>query len=454
MSELKAGFARVNITPMLGITMAGYYETRYAEGTLDELELTALAVADGETTALLISMDLVRVARELTLSLKEAIGQATGVPQDCIYIHAIHTHTGPTPMPDSTDPLVPEYLKLLTYRAVAASKAALEDLKPAKVGWSVGKAPNVAFIRRFRMKDGSIRTNPGVNNPEIAGPIGEVDDRVNVLRFDREGGKTLVLVNFGNHPDTIGGNRFSADWPGFMRRCVEQALPECSCVFFNGLEGDINHINVFPKPTDRQPAAIPAEKYHFSRYVGRAMAGTVLQEYDKVTYMKDVTVRCGRKTIYVPTNMPDPADLPEAHRLNEMYVNGRMDELHEMFPGMQFATVVGAAKRMVALENGPEYFEMDLTAVAIGSAVLIGYPGEPFTAVGTAIKATEGWDLILPTCMTGGAHGYFPTMDAYLEGGYEVATSRLKAGVAELMVEQGKALLGMLVGESCGTGEK
>ena len=36
------------------------------------------------------------------------------------------------------------------------------------------------------MKDGKVRTNPGVGNPDILHPIGDVDERVNVLRFDRE----------------------------------------------------------------------------------------------------------------------------------------------------------------------------------------------------------------------------------------------------------------------------
>ena len=41
MSQLYAGFSRVNITPMLGIELAGYYKTRHADGVLDELEINA-----------------------------------------------------------------------------------------------------------------------------------------------------------------------------------------------------------------------------------------------------------------------------------------------------------------------------------------------------------------------------------------------------------------------------
>ena len=102
-------------------------------------------------------------------------------------------------------------------------------------------------FKRFRMKDGSVRTNPGVNNPDILEPIGEVDERVNVLRFDREGGDTLVLVNFGNHPDTVGGCKISSDWPGQLRETVEKTLNNTMCIFFNGAQGDVNHVNVHPK---------------------------------------------------------------------------------------------------------------------------------------------------------------------------------------------------------------
>lgn len=441
MNQLRAGFARINVTPMLGISMSGYYEKREAEGVLDELEVSALAVSDGETTAVLISMDALYFPRNVIWDFKKSITEATGVPDEGIYIHGTHIHTGPTISKDTDEVLVLEYVQYLTHKMADVSKQAIEDLKYAKMGWSVGTAPNVAFIRRYRMKDGSVRTNPGINNPEVAGPLGELDNRVNILRFDREEGETLVLVNYGNHPDVVGGMRFSADWPGFLRRTVEQALPECKCVFFNGCEGDVNHFNVFPKDTDRPLTNVPEEKYQFARYMGRAMAGTVLQEYDKVKYLEDAPIRCMKKAICVPSNMPDPKDIPEAHRLYDMYIDGQEEELHRIYPGMMFETMVARASRMVQLENGPEFFEMDLSAVVIGSVAFIGYPGEPFTGIGKEVKDTEGWELILPTSTTNGAHGYFPMMDAFMEGGYEANSCRMKAGVAELMIKESKEML-------------
>ena len=44
MSSLKAGFSRLDITPPLGIPIAGYFEKRYAKGYLDRLEVHAVAI--------------------------------------------------------------------------------------------------------------------------------------------------------------------------------------------------------------------------------------------------------------------------------------------------------------------------------------------------------------------------------------------------------------------------
>ena len=57
MNTLEMGYARVNITPMLGIGVRGYFIRRVAKGILDELEASALALCCGETPSLLVSID-------------------------------------------------------------------------------------------------------------------------------------------------------------------------------------------------------------------------------------------------------------------------------------------------------------------------------------------------------------------------------------------------------------
>ena len=84
---------------------------------------------------------------------------------------------------------------------------------------------------------------------------------------------------------------------------------------------------------------------------------------------------------------------------------------------------------------------MSISAVSVGNVALVGYPAEPFNAVGVGVKEAEGWDMIMPCCITNGSEGYFPMQDAYDEGGYEARSSNYKAGVAELLIQEGVKLL-------------
>ena len=442
MNTLHAGFSRVDVTPMLGIGMAGYFVPRFADGVLDPLQINALALSCGEEKVVLMSIDHCGIVKEVLAPMIDGICEVTGLPREAVYIHSTHTHTGPFLNPNPTDPLEIEYAQFVKRKFADAAKLALDDLQPAKMGYGVGEAPNIAFVRRFRMKDGSVRTNPGVDNPDIVAPIGGVDERVNVLRFDREN-DSLVLVNFGNHPDVVGGCKISADWPGFLRNCVETALDNTKCIFFNGAQGDVNHVNVHPRGGYLNDMFMDfddvARGYKHARYMGRVVTGGVLQVYDKVKYVDVDSIRFAQKFIEVPANLPDPADLPEAHHINDLHNAGRDAEIP--YTGMMLTTVVARSARMVRLEHGPESFRMPLSAIAIGPVAMFGVPGEPFTGVGRALKEAEGFELVLPTCNTNAKEGYFPMLECYEEGGYEAGSSNFKAGVAELIIQEGTSLL-------------
>ena len=443
MNTLQAGFSRVNITPMLGIGMAGYFIPRYADGVLDELEINALAVACGDTKVVLISVDHCGIVKEVLNPMRQHVCDVTGLPWEAVYIHATHTHTGPFLNANPTEPVEIEYAQTVKRKLADAAQLALNDLKPAKMGYGIGHAPNIAFVRRFRMKDGSVRTNPGVDNPDILAPIGDVDERVNVLRFDRDGGESIALVNFGNHPDVVGGTKISADWPGFTRRTVEKVLDNTKCIFFNGAQGDVNHVNVHPRGGYLNDMFMDfddvARGYKHSQYLGRVVTGGVLQIWDKVKYVDVDSIRFTQKLLEVPSNMPDPADLPEAHRIHALHIAGKDSELP--YTGMMLTTVVARAGRMVRLEHGPESFQMPLSGIAIGPVAMVGLPGEPFTGIGRALKEAPDWALVLPTCNTNAKEGYFPMMECYEEGGYEAGGSNYKAGVAELIIREGLSML-------------
>ena len=93
------------------------------------------------------------------------------------------------------------------------------------------------------------------------------------------------------------------------------------------------------------------------------------------------------------------------------------------------------------VKNAPDTFDMTLSGIKIGPVAFVGIPGEPFLGIGKELKATDGFGMIAPVVCANGYEGYFPMMDSYDEGGYEARSSYFRAGVAELMISEGKILL-------------
>ena len=176
-----------------------------------------------------------------------------------------------------------------------------------------------------------------------------------------------------------------------------------------------------------------------ARWVGRALAGSIIQVFDKVCYFDVDTIKTVKKRIDLNSNMPSKDELPLAHKYKELHESGRDDQIP--FKAMQLTTVVAEALRMCNLENGPEKISFDLYGVKIGNVALLGIPGEPFTDIGVRLKAEKGWDMILPCALTNGYEGYFPTKSAYEEGGYESRSSIYRCGVDDDIVNCCKEIL-------------
>ena len=441
---LRAGFSRVNITPSMGIPMLGYYIERRAEGVLDELEVNALALSINDELAILVSVDICELEEFLIQNIEDKVSSTLGLKKEQLFIHTTHTHTGPgkSLTYGYDDKLLDEYFNNLYSKITDAIYLAIQDLKPARVGFGRGIAPKVAFIRRFLMKDGTVETNPGVDNPNILRPLSDVDDRVEVLRIDRND-DSIVVINFGLHPDTVGGSKISGDWPNFARYYVEKTIDGVKCIFFNGAQGDVNHVNVRPTGGDfnglHEDFDGCSRGYEHTKHIGRVVAGAVLQAYDKVNYVEVDSLKSIRKTIHVPSNMPTKEELKVALEYDRLHKEGRDDMIP--YKGMMLTTVVAEASRMVSLQNGPTTFPVTLSIVKIGNLAFVGCQGEPFTDVGRLLKDIKGFDKIFPCCLVNGGEGYYPTAKAYDEGGYEARSSKFKKGVGELLVgEVEKAL--------------
>ena len=444
---MKAGYAKVCINPQYGAPIVGYYEKRFVKGIADDLYARAVAFDDGEKKAVVIALDLCCLSQPIYDALKEAIMEGTGIDKDAIFINLSHTHTGPVVGKDFASELrSPDYyIPFLCSCARDAAAYALQDAKEMKMEVAEGQAKNISFVRRYRMKDGSVATNPGVGNPNIDHVLGQPNETVKLVKLVREGADDIFIVNFGTHPDSVGGEYISADYIGYVCSIIENAVPGTKCIFLQGAQGDVNHVNVNPTPGEAAISVIDFDSVPRSikhaEHMGRIIAGAVLSICSITEPVVADKIAYGSKRVDLPSYQENHR-LEEARKIHDLYVAGRANELP--FKEMALTTAVAEAKRIIDLENGPDSYPFFLSAVQVGELVFAGIGGEPFTELGNRICADSPYKNTIMCALTNSSGGYIPTRKAYEEGGYEARSSHLKPGGDDIIVEGMKELLNSL----------
>ena len=436
-AEFRAGFARVDATPPPGLPVVGYFTKRIADGVLDPLYIDCVAVSDSTNSALIYCVDDLQLSNAFLAKAVPEIIKATGVSRERIYVHSTHTHTGPASWPWKTyseeeQRLVKLHADARIAKMAEVGRLALADRAPARIGIAKTDCRGVSFIRRYRMKDGSVRTNPGITNPDVKEPLGTPDETVQLVRFRRTGAPDIAIVNFGTHPDCIGGTKYSADWPGVVRSTFEAAVGDgVKCLVLNGAQGDVNASQHFPPPAY---VALRAECKTRPKaraiHLGRAVAGAALAVWDVCEEIPSGPVRG------IVAKHPMPANKPTADEVKwvEMFDTGRKDEIP--LGSMEIKTLTSPWSRVRRLKNGPDHFDILVSSLAIGDDLAFaGLPCEPFVDIGRAVKARSPFRMTVFTCLTNGSEGYIPSTKAHAEGGYEALSSRFAAPTGDRLVK-------------------
>ncbi|MBR4940588.1 MAG: hypothetical protein IKZ19_01120 [Clostridia bacterium] len=430
-----AGFARIDITPPFGSPLAGYPKERLADGTLDPLELCVLAVNNGEKTALIYSADVIYIMLSAATPLRKMIAEKCGVDEEAIFLHGLHQHTSirlgdrtNLPMKHSMS-RDPAFLDVLYRRFCDAGLMAIADMAEASVSVAAKETPEqISFIRRYHMKDGSVRANPGFQNPDVLEPAGEAENTVRLVRFTREGKKDIAMVNFSTHPDVIGGTKFSADWPGFVRRFTEKALPDVHCLVVNGPQGDTNHYNL------SKPRIVGEEaKYNESQRLGRVISETAVSMWNETRTVKADSIFGEVRILYVPTNTKGLDQVDEAVQTLKDIAAGKIDS--------RGTAGNSALARIAELRDETLFRQVPVSVLAFGDVALVGYGGEPFTNYARASRAAAPDLFVVTLCLVNGGQGYLPDSEAYAEGGYGVDNSRFSPEVAPMTQGAAKEML-------------
>ncbi len=271
-AQLLAGAAAVDITPVLcedasadasvpqfdperdcfrWIHLAGFSPyvplregNRIAEGVHDPLWARALALrdADGETLVL-VAADLPGLGRKHTGPVRRRVRREYRIPESHVVLHSTHTHSAPdasgywsTLMAGHNRP----YTTWLRERLYAAIGEALGDLRPASLTTATTSHVACQDVSSGALKTADDCRLPVINN-EMDHPAAAYDHFVlqrdlrdpvvgntrivaAEFRATETGGTIATLVNWHNHPDTLGSaNRLlSSDYPHYLREYLER----------------------------------------------------------------------------------------------------------------------------------------------------------------------------------------------------------------------------------------
>jgi hypothetical protein len=331
---------------------------------------------------------------------------------------ATHTHTGPA--------LTEAYRAFVAERIADAVQMARQQAAPTTCRIGFGHEDRLSFNRRFWMKDGSVVTNPGANNPNVVKPVGPIDPRVAVLSFAREGCDLAgLLVNFALHLDTIGGTLISADYPFFMARLLRQVYgPDLAVLFVNGAAGDLNHFDVFGRG--------PRKGFAEPRRIGTVLGAEVIKVLQDQEPLVATPVRFARKEIELPLAEVTPEEVARA----EAIVSRPEDREHDFV----MDTVWAHRTVQIAQAQGqPRLTEVQV--LRLGDLGFVGIPGELFVVLGQYIREQSPLPHTCIIELANDSVGYLPPRQAFQEGGYEVTSCRYTPEVGERITETALELL-------------
>jgi hypothetical protein len=436
---LEAGVAVVDITPPIPFRMSGYFQERVSTGTIDPLQAKAIVFRQGDQMAALVFCDLVGVPLAVTAPARQQASEATGIPAEHVGITATHTHTGPLFFDclrnyfheraverqgeDRNEKI--DYPAELVAKIVAAVVEAKSKLQPVELKSGDADETRLSFNRRFHMKDGSVRFNPGELNPDIVRPAGPIDPQVGVITLAPTGSEkpSAAIVSFAMHLDTLGGTEYSADYPKHCEDTLRTKLgPNFTLLFGTGTCGDINHIDVTTKERRKTPE------------IGRMLGETVAGAIDNLAPAPADGPGLAVRTINVDAAMQTYSDAEIADATKKLALVGTRE--------LPFIEQVKACKILnVQLKKG-KTLPLEVQAFRLnGDTAIVTLPGEVFVDLGLAIKRDSPFKTTLVVELANNALAYIPTKRAFAEGSYEIVNSQIQPGTGEQLVDAAVGLL-------------
>ena len=432
-SAFETGLAEIDITPPMGYRLDGNFSERLATGLRDPLKAKALVFRQGPTWAAIVATDLIGMPQAMSSEVRALAATRTGIPAANIAITGTHTHTGPMFAGERSrvfseqaaakygmDPLAAmKYPESLSAKLVEVIVAAHAQVSPATMTFARTREDRVSFNRRFHMKDGTVRFNPGVQNPDIVRAAGPIDPDLPFVLFSKQNKPVASLTVFALHLDTTGGTEYSADYPGHLANELRREFGDgFLSVFGTGTCGDINHIDV------------TGERRYTAPLIGRQLGVSLLATRNRQP-LADPSLAVLSTRLSLPLRRVTAEQAAAARtRLTDV---GRS--------GVPFLTQVEIVTTLDLARRGPTLdAEVQVIRLHPDVAVVL-LPGEVFVELGLAIKRASPFRHTLVIELSNENPAYIPTEKAFREGSYEIVNSRIEPGGGEKLVEAAVDLL-------------
>ena len=227
---------------------------RPADGKLTELWAKAIAIEDqAGNRVVLVTLDLVGIDRETAGEIQSIVSERLGLPRKSLAIATSHTHSGPVVgenlramyfLDYSGWQLVRRYTRSVINKVTQLVERSLNDLQPAELAWTVGRA-HFAVNRR----NNSEKEVPELRSSDKL--LGPVDHDVPILvvkslAADGADGSTseqpvrAVVCGYACHATVLSGYQWCGDWPGYAQEALEKRFAGATAMVWTGCGADQN----------------------------------------------------------------------------------------------------------------------------------------------------------------------------------------------------------------------
>lgn len=398
-SILKAGFAKVDITPSMPVMLYGYASRKtLSTGVHDQLYARVVVFESNGSKAVLVSTDIGSFDDDLYETIKKRLIDKFKLKDSELILSTIHSHS--SPIVSLTAGWLNEnnkrYTNELVQKLNTAVGEAMSGMKTVTIGLSTGSSP-VGSNRREMRADGSIKL--GRN------PYGPADKEVQVMKVAAEDGSfTGAIFDYATHSTSLGPDNMliSGDVLGLSAQFVEKILGKNTVSpVFAGASGDIDPWYRIMPGFNEEPGWIPE-----TVLLGTLLGEEVVSVYRMIKETKPVgavssltyTLECNRR------------------KMDESSVNSE--------------------------EKQKSTIPVNITVAKVGDDIaFVGFSVEMLTEIGMAIKESSPYKYTFIITHANGDSGYLPPAYLYKEGGYEVTSSEFEIGSAEKVVKQTLTML-------------